>query len=115
MAVSEWSFLRFSCSSIVLAYLVLDQSHAKAVGHRADGFQVTQPATGQTVTLSEDDDISIHIAWSSPPDIADRPIFINLMQGPSVDTLELVETVNGMYIGSRPDFFQLHPIMIPAH
>ncbi|RMY53872.1 hypothetical protein D0863_13813 [Hortaea werneckii] len=67
---------------------------AKALESQAEGFQVTQPTTGQTVTLSEDDDISIHIAWSSPSDIVDRPVFINLMQGTSVDNLELVETVN---------------------
>ncbi|KAI7191984.1 hypothetical protein KC316_g5485 [Hortaea werneckii] len=68
--------------------------YAKALEHRADSFQVTQPTTGKTMTLSEDDDISIHIAWTSPFDTADRPIFINLMQGTSVDTLELVETGN---------------------
>ncbi|KAI6912627.1 hypothetical protein KC318_g9117 [Hortaea werneckii] len=69
--------------------MVLDQSYAKALEHRADGFQVTQPTTGKTMTLSEDDDISIHIAWTSPSDIVDRPIFINLMQGTSVDTLRV--------------------------
>ncbi|KAI7082117.1 hypothetical protein KC356_g8634 [Hortaea werneckii] len=94
MAVSELLLLRFLCSFIVLTPIVLDQSHATALEHRADGFQVTQPTTGQTVTLSEDDDVSIHIAWTSPPDIVDRPIFISLMQGTSVDALELVETVN---------------------
>ncbi|GAB1744476.1 hypothetical protein NU219Hw_g1750t1 [Hortaea werneckii] len=94
MAVFEWLVLRFLRSLVLFHFTVLDQSHAKALEHRANGFQVTQPAAGRTVTLSEDDDISIHISWSSPPDIADRPIFINLMQGTSVDTLELVETVN---------------------
>ncbi|KAI7267942.1 hypothetical protein KC345_g7794 [Hortaea werneckii] len=94
MAVFERLLLRFLCSFIVLTPIVLDQSHAKALERRADSFQVTRPITGQTVTLSEDDDISIHIAWSSPSDIADRPVFINLMQGTSVDTLGLVETIN---------------------
>ncbi|KAI6857240.1 hypothetical protein KC343_g9145 [Hortaea werneckii] len=74
--------------------MTVDQSHAKTLESRAESFQVIQPTTGQTVTLSEDDDISIHIAWSSPSDIVDRPVFINLMQGTSVDSLELVETVN---------------------
>ncbi|RMY80721.1 hypothetical protein D0862_12619 [Hortaea werneckii] len=107
MAVSEPFLLRFLCFFVVLTSMVLDQSYAKALEHRADGFQVTQPTTGKTMTLSEDVDISIHIAWTSPPDIVDRPIFINLMQGTSVDTLELVETVNGMDIGSYPDIFKL--------
>ena len=101
MAVSDWSSLRFLCSFIVLITMVLDQGHAKTLESRAEGFQVTQPTTGKTVTLNEDDDISIHIAWSSPPDIVDRPIFINLMQGTSIDTLELVETVNGKSIEPR--------------
>ncbi|KAI7061070.1 hypothetical protein KC339_g16917 [Hortaea werneckii] len=94
MAVLKWLLLRFLCPVLLFSSMILDQAHAKALEHRADGFQVTQPTTGQTVTFSEDDDASIDIAWSSPPDIADRPIFINLMQGTSVDTLELVETVN---------------------
>ena len=106
MAVFERLLLRFLCSFIVLTPIVLDQSHAKALERRADSFQVTQPTTGQTVTLSEDDDISIHIAWSSPSDIVDRPVFINLMQGTSVDTLELVETVNGMYIDLHRGWFE---------
>ncbi|KAI7473772.1 hypothetical protein KC351_g10928 [Hortaea werneckii] len=94
MAVSASSSLRTLCSFIVFISMLFDQVLAKTLESRAESFQVTQPTTGQTVTLSEDDDISIHIAWSSPSDIVDRPVFINLMQGTSVDSLELVETVN---------------------
>lgn len=80
--------------SAVLTAIAIGET---AVGKRATGFEVTKPALGQTVTLSEDVDVSVLIEWTVPEDLADRPVLIRLMQGTNVSTLEQVDTVNGTY------------------
>lgn len=79
--------------------LALQASAARApsggfLERRETTFEVTSPKAGETVTLGEDIDVAVQIEWTVPDDIADRPVFLRLVQGPSTGSLTVIENIN---------------------
>jgi hypothetical protein len=60
-------------------------------------FQILTPELGDTVGIAEDsgDDVNISITWIVPPTIADRDVYIALVQGNNESTLSEIFTVEG--------------------
>jgi len=59
-------------------------------------FTVTSPEAGDTVTLSSStiNGARIPIVWTVADALADRPVFISLVQGNNLSSLTLIEQVN---------------------
>ncbi|KAK4550494.1 hypothetical protein LTR36_000073 [Oleoguttula mirabilis] len=60
---------------------------------RQDTFEVTSPKPGDTIAVTSGD-TPLVIQWSVPQAIADKTVYIALVQGQNVSSLSTVETVN---------------------
>jgi len=94
MFVHGWSafalFLAFLGQAVAFDLLTVFQ-----LVKRQTTFEVTSPQFRDTFSVTEDgEDSAIPIKWTVADDIADRPIYISLLWGSNLTTLEPVEVVN---------------------
>jgi len=77
--------------ALLLSILSLLIIHA----HAQNDFTVTSPEVGDTVTLSSStiSGASISISWTVAEALADRPVFISLVQGNNLSSLSVIEQV----------------------
>ena len=79
------------------ALLLLPVLAASAALEQRDetGIQVSSPKAGDTVSLGlEAAHTSINISWSTPDEIATRPVVLSLVQGNNISSLSHVATIN---------------------
>jgi len=94
MFVHGWSasalFLAFLGQAVAFDLLTVFQ-----FVKRQTTFEVTSPQFGDTFSVTDDgEDSAIPIKWTVADDIANRPIYISLLWGNNLTTLEPVEIVN---------------------
>lgn len=78
--------------TLILSILSLLVFHS----HAQNDFTVTSPEAGDTITLSSStyNGASIPILWTVPDTLADRPVFISLVQGNNLSSLSLIQQVD---------------------
>lgn len=60
-------------------------------------FTVTRPDPGDTLVLSSSPVLNdLYIDWTVVPGTEDDPVLITLQRGEDVESLETIETVNGI-------------------
>ena len=83
----------------ILSYLwVVAFAHANSILDRQNqDFTVQSPRAGDIFALAESRsaDVKLDIAWTVPEETADRPVYISLVQGNNLTSLDLVRIVNG--------------------
>lgn len=63
---------------------------------RDDAFQVTKPAAGDTIAISDDTfgRVNLNISWTVPTAISERPVMLTLSQGDDVNNMTEVEVIS---------------------
>jgi len=84
----------FIIVAVVCPAVALPEEHYR--NRRSDDFEVTSPKAGDTFAVSGySTPARLSVQWTVPDSIADRNIYISLVQGPDVNSLTLIEVVNG--------------------
>lgn len=63
---------------------------------RDDGFQVTKPAPGDTIAITEETygRVNMQIEWTVPEAISERPVMLSLAQGDDLESMNEVEIIS---------------------
>ncbi|KAK4960458.1 hypothetical protein LTR10_003354 [Elasticomyces elasticus] len=68
--------------------------HALRLDARDEVFEVLKPLAGDMIAVSYDPHAVLPIEWTVPDSIANRTIYISLVQGIDINALTLIEVVN---------------------
>lgn len=74
----------------------LARARTQRLEPRDDAFQITEPAAGDTIAISDETygRVNLNISWTVPEAISERPVILTLAQGDDVNNMTEVEIIS---------------------